>query len=132
MLRESPALPVRRRVRGGYGGDDPDATFIYVLGEPFCCGGAGGNVGEGEHFPAFLPWQGQLPKTYQTRYGVVEVARHVYQRSEGGNTTVRQDLSENHGRECARSYLQDLAEAVGSVAQAKEESWHALPGSGKR
>lgn len=99
--------------------------------------------------------KGKLPKTYQTPYGPVEVARHVYQRSEGGktfcplerdarivvtstprfakvvahkfangaSTTVTRDLAENHGRECARSYLQDLAEAVGSVAQAKEESW---------
>jgi hypothetical protein len=99
--------------------------------------------------------KGRLPKTYQTPYGTVEVARHVYQRSEGGktfcplerearivvtstprfakvvahkfanaaSTTVRRDLLENHGRDCARSYLQDLAEAVGSVAQAKEESW---------
>ena len=100
--------------------------------------------------------KGQLPKTYQTPYGSVEVARHVYQRSEGGktfcplerdarivvtstprfakvvahkfasgaSTTVRRDLLENHGRDCARSYLQDLAEAVGSLAQAKEENWH--------
>lgn len=100
--------------------------------------------------------KGRLPKTYQSPYGTVAVARHVYQRSEGGktfcplerdarivvtstprfaklvahkfangaSTTVQRDLSENHGRDCARSYLQDLAEAVGSVAQAKEESWH--------
>jgi hypothetical protein len=100
--------------------------------------------------------KGKLPKTYQTPYGSVEVARQVYQRSEGGKTfcplerearivvtstprfakmvahksacgaspTVQRDLLENHGRDCARSYLQDLAEAVGSVAQAKEESWH--------
>lgn len=40
------------------------------------------------------------------------------------STTVKQDLAENHGRECARSYLQNLAEAVGSLAQVKEESWH--------
>lgn len=100
--------------------------------------------------------KGQLPKTYQTPYGPVEVARHVYQRSEGGktfcplerearivvtstprfakmvahkfangaSTTVQRDLAENHGRDCARSYLQGLAEAVGSLAQAKEERWH--------
>jgi len=40
------------------------------------------------------------------------------------STTVQQDLAENHGREWARSSLQGLAEAVGSVAQVKEESWH--------
>jgi len=37
---------------------------------------------------------------------------------------VQQDMAENHGRQCARSYLQNLADAVGSVAQAKEETWH--------
>jgi hypothetical protein len=30
--------------------------------------------------------KGRLPKTYQTPYGTVEVARHVYQRAEGGTT----------------------------------------------
>jgi hypothetical protein len=40
------------------------------------------------------------------------------------STTVQQDLADNHARECARSTLQSLAEAVGSVAQVKEESWH--------
>jgi hypothetical protein len=42
----------------------------------------------------------------------------------GTSTWVQQDLAENHGRKVARSYLQNLAEAVGSVAQAKEETWH--------
>jgi hypothetical protein len=40
------------------------------------------------------------------------------------STVVRRDLLENHGRDYARSSLQDLAEAVGSIAQAKEETWH--------
>src|SRR5437868_13525243 len=30
--------------------------------------------------------KGRLPKTYQTPYGEAEVARHVYQRSVGGET----------------------------------------------
>jgi hypothetical protein len=42
----------------------------------------------------------------------------------GGSTQVESDLAENHGRRVARSYLQNLAEAVGSIVQAKEESWH--------
>jgi len=42
----------------------------------------------------------------------------------GASLAVRRDLAENHGRDCARSYLQNLADAVGSVAQAKEETWH--------
>jgi hypothetical protein len=99
--------------------------------------------------------KGRLPKTYQTPYGEVEVARHVYQRSVGGETfcplerdarvvvtstprfakmtthkmangaspAVQTDLAENHGRRVSRAYLQDLTEAVGSIAQAKEELW---------
>jgi hypothetical protein len=42
----------------------------------------------------------------------------------GGSTQVESDLAENHGRRVARSYLQNLAEAVGSIVQAKEETWH--------
>lgn len=41
---------------------------------------------------------------------------------------VERDLAENHGRVVARSYLQHLAEAVGSVVQAQEEAWeYAIP-----
>ena len=42
----------------------------------------------------------------------------------GGSTQVESDLAENHGRRVARSYLQNLAEAVGSIVQAQEETWH--------
>jgi hypothetical protein len=42
----------------------------------------------------------------------------------GGSTQVESDLAENHGRHVARSYLQNLADAVGSIVQAKEETWH--------
>jgi hypothetical protein len=41
-----------------------------------------------------------------------------------GSTQVESDLAENHGRQVARSYLQNLAEAVGSIVQVKEETWH--------
>ena len=40
------------------------------------------------------------------------------------STHVQRDLADNHGRKVARSYLQNLSEAVGSVACAKEEDWH--------
>lgn len=100
--------------------------------------------------------KGQKPKAYQTPYGEVEVLRHVYQKSQGGETFcpleqngrifmtstpqfakmvshkfangsscyVEKDLRENHGREVSRSYLQNLSDMVGSIAQAKEENWH--------
>jgi hypothetical protein len=100
--------------------------------------------------------KGQLPKTYQTPYGAVEIQRHVYQSREGGTTfcplevdgriiitsTPRfakqishkyaemssprlvEDLIENHGRMVHRSFVQTLAEAVGTIALLKEEDWH--------
>ena len=46
-----------------------------------------------------------------------------YKFAQGASTAVRRDLMENHGRVVARSYLQNLAEAVGTVVAAKEESW---------
>jgi hypothetical protein len=51
-----------------------------------------------------------------------KMVSHKY--ANGASTTVRRDLLENHGRDCPRSFLQNLSEAVGAVAQAKEENWH--------
>ena len=100
--------------------------------------------------------KGAEPKHYQTPYGEVKVARHVYQTAKGGATfcpldrearivvsatprfakqvaskyvqmgapQVVSDLSENHGRKVTHAFVQNLSEAVGSVAQAKEEDWH--------
>jgi hypothetical protein len=41
----------------------------------------------------------------------------------GAATQVMEDLAQNHGRPCLKATLQDLATHVGTVAQAKEESW---------
>lgn len=100
--------------------------------------------------------KGLEPKRYQTPYGAVKVARHVYQTPQGGATycpldrdarivvsstprfakqvtnkyaqmaapQVVNDLKENHGRAITHPFVQHLCEAVGSVAQAKEEDWH--------
>lgn len=102
-----------------------------------------------------LTSKGKVNKDYQSPYGEIGVARHVYQSSDGGktfcpldqqarivnsttprfarmcsfkyaamsSTLARQDLSQNHGREVSRCYLQDISEAVGLIAQAKEEHW---------
>ncbi len=99
--------------------------------------------------------KGLEPKHYQTPYGEVKVARHVYQTSKGGaiycpldrdarivvSSTPRfakqvsskyaefgaprvvNDLSENHGRKVAQSFVQNICDAIGSIAQAKEEDW---------
>jgi hypothetical protein len=103
--------------------------------------------------------KGQLPKEYQTPYGVATVARHVYQSSQGGRTycpldrdarivvsstprfakmiahkyaefgsgRVILDLEANHGRKVARSFVQNVADAVATVALAQEESWDYAP-----
>ncbi len=38
--------------------------------------------------------------------------------------SVCRDLQSNHGRSIAHSYVQNVADTVGSIAAAKEESWH--------
>mgnify|MGYP000106069579 CR=1 FL=1 len=43
--------------------------------------------------------------------------------AELGSSRVLFDLAQNHQRTIARSYLKSLCDAVGAVAQAKEESW---------
>ncbi len=43
--------------------------------------------------------------------------------AEIGSSRVVYDLEENHGRKVARSFIQNISEAVGSVVNAKEESW---------
>jgi hypothetical protein len=48
--------------------------------------------------------------------------------AEFGSPRVIKDLAENHGRPVARCFVQDVADAVASVALAKEEDWeYALP-----
>src|SRR5947209_8249991 len=97
--------------------------------------------------------KGQLPKQYQTPYGVATVARHVSQSSQGGKTScpldrdvrivvsstprfakmiahkyaefgagrVILDLEANHGRKVARSFVQNVADAVATVALARRK-----------
>jgi len=103
-----------------------------------------------------LTSKGQVLKKYHTPYGVVDVERHVYQTSAGGETfcpldkearivgsatpkfakmvshkyarngvdEVKTDLESNHGRSISREYIQSIADIVGTIAIAKEESWH--------
>lgn len=48
--------------------------------------------------------------------------------ADAGSTRVIQDLKTNHSRVIARSYLQNVADTVGTVALVKEEKWeYALP-----
>ena len=54
-----------------------------------------------------------------------QVISHKF--ANGSSVQVQRDLQANHGRKVARSYLQTVADTVGSVAQAKEESWHYAP-----
>ena len=107
-----------------------------------------------------LTSKGQVLKEYHTPYGLVEVERHVYQTSSGGETfcpldkeariigsatpklakmvshkysrnsvdEVKTDFASNHGRSLSREYIQSIAEMIGIIAIAKEESWsYSLP-----
>ena len=48
--------------------------------------------------------------------------------AEFGSPRVIKDLAENHGRQVARCFVQDVADAVAAVALAKEEDWeYVLP-----
>lgn len=55
-----------------------------------------------------------------------KVIAHKY--AEFGASRVLQDLAENHGRKASKAFVQDVADAVASVALAKEEAWeYVLP-----
>jgi hypothetical protein len=55
-----------------------------------------------------------------------QMVSHKY--AESGSARVIEDLRENHGRTVARSFVQNVADAVAAVAMAKEETWgYALP-----
>jgi hypothetical protein len=45
----------------------------------------------------------------------------------GSAREVQRDLSENHARPVAVSYIQRVSEAVASIIEAKEESWNYVP-----
>ena len=46
-----------------------------------------------------------------------------YKYAHASSGTVVEDLAQNHGRSVSRSFVQNVAEAVGGIAQAREESW---------
>jgi hypothetical protein len=51
-----------------------------------------------------------------------QMVSHKYAEMAGGRVVT--DLCVNHGRKTCLNVIQRLADAVGAVAQAKEESWH--------
>lgn len=53
--------------------------------------------------------------------GFAKMAASKY--ADMGSSRVLFDLEHNHQRKIARSYLKDLCDAVGAIAQSKEESW---------
>jgi hypothetical protein len=55
-----------------------------------------------------------------------QMVSHKY--AEFGSARVIKDLSENHGRSVARCFVQDVTDAVATVALARQEDWeYALP-----
>ena len=47
--------------------------------------------------------------------------------AEMASPQVAKDLEENHNRKVARSYLQNVADSIGTIALLKEESWEYSP-----
>lgn len=72
--------------------------------EHFDTDGAALTVG-GERFTS----KGKLPKTYQTPYGEVEVRRHVYQTSQGGETFCPLEVSARVVRSATPSFARQVA-----------------------
>jgi hypothetical protein len=54
-----------------------------------------------------------------------QIVSHKYAEMPGARVVA--DLRANHGRKTSLNLVQRLAEVVGGLAQAKEESWHYLP-----
>ena len=67
-----------------------------------------------------LETDGRILRTATPRFA--KQISHKY--AEMSSVRVAEDLKENHGRVVARSFIQNLAEMVGSVAIAKAEDWH--------
>lgn len=44
--------------------------------------------------------------------------------ADSATTVVKRDLAENHGRKVSRDFVHQMTEAVGAIAQLKEELWH--------
>ena len=94
--------------------------------------------------------------SYETPYGQVNIERHLYQTSKGGETycplndnariikktctpklakivsnkygrdtaeEVSLDMKDNHSRPLAKSFIQNISDFVGAIADAKEEHW---------
>jgi hypothetical protein len=102
-----------------------------------------------------LTSKGKVIKRYETPYGSVNIAPHVYQTVQGGKTycplderariitsstprfakiishkyarasarEVVDDLRINHGRDTTRSFLQNIADIIGSIAEVTEKDW---------
>ncbi len=47
--------------------------------------------------------------------------------AKSASTQVQEDMCENHNRDVSRSYLQNVADAVGVAVEAKEEAWSYHP-----
>jgi hypothetical protein len=74
----------------------------------------------------FCPLEKDARIVLTTTPGFARLVSSKY--AEMGSTRVLFDLAQNHQRIIARSYLKNVCDTIGSIAQAKEESWtYALP-----
>jgi hypothetical protein len=87
-----------------------------------------GNIGINRHvYQASAGGATYCPLEVEARIIVTSTPRFAKQIShkyaEMSSVRLVEDLRENHGRDVPRSFVQTLAEAVGSIALSKEEDW---------
>jgi hypothetical protein len=74
----------------------------------------------------FCPLDRQARIVISSTPKFAKMVSHKY--AEFGSSRVIKDLAENHGRQVARCFVQDVTDAVATVALAKQEDWeYALP-----
>src|SRR4051794_26108513 len=72
--------------------------------------------------PTFCPLERDARIILASTPRFAQMVSHKYAEMAGARVVA--DLEANHGRKTSLNVVQRLADAVGSVAQAKEESWH--------
>lgn len=66
-----------------------------------------------------LEREARIILTSTPKFGKIVSSKYV----EEGSTKVERDLRENHGRIISRSYIKNLGDFIGGLAQGKEETW---------
>src|SRR3954466_3068799 len=85
------------------------------------------HVYQGTHGgPTYCPLDRDARIVVSSTPKFAKIVAHKY--AEFSSARLREDLQQNHGRSVSRGLARDIAEAVASVAQVKQEDWgYSLP-----